>query len=86
MTQCTTLNPGDRERILLDILKELDVLYQASMLDVYEQTWQNVEKIIQHLFPGFTLAYAEIYNAGTTRDQMHHMGHCLVPAERSVTR
>ena len=64
---------------LLTRLKELDTLYHTCSLEAYEQTWQSVEQQVQHTFPGFTIAYAEIYTAGSERRAHGGMRHVLLP-------
>lgn len=86
MNQCTTCHAADRERIVLASLRELDCLYQAENLETYEQTWQHVEQIIQHIFPGFTIAYAELYTAGQERTAHGGMRHVLVPLPERNTQ
>lgn len=83
----TTTQTQDTMSVLLASLRELDCLYHAGSLDVYEQTWQHVERLIQHIFPGFTIAYAELYNAGQERTAHGGMRHVLLPlAERNEAR
>lgn len=86
MKQHTNSENPDMQRIVLASLRELDCLYHTGTLDVYEQTWQHVEGIIQHLFPGFTIAYAELATAGSDRTAHGGMRHVLVPTERNAVR
>ena len=64
---------------ILTGLQELDRLYHADCLEAYGQLWQAVAKQVQHAFPGFTIAYAELYNSGISRLQDATMSHVLVP-------
>jgi len=69
---------------ILILLQELDCLYKQDSLEEYEQTWQRVELQIRKAFPDFTIAYAEIYNAGMQREAHGGMRHVLLPQyERS---
>jgi hypothetical protein len=79
MEQCTTLHALDRERTVLTSLEQLDSLYQAENLAAYEQTWQEICQQVRHLFPGFTVAYAELYTAGHGRNAHGGMRHVLLP-------
>ncbi len=60
-------------------LQELDLLYHSDSLEEYEQTWQIVAQSIRQMFPGFTLAYAELYTAGIGRRAHGGMRHVLFP-------
>ncbi len=65
-------------------LLALNRLYCDASLDEYEQAQQTLEKRIQQLFPGFTIAYAvEIDMVGTGEAAYHHGGimHVLFPLE-----
>ena len=64
---------------ILTLLQELDRLYSLDTLAEYEKTWQLVGRQIEQVFPGFTIAYAEIYNSGTSRLSDGSMHHVLVP-------
>jgi hypothetical protein len=64
---------------ILTGLQELDRLYQQDCLEAYEQLWQSVAQQVQHAFPGFTIAYAELYNSGISRLSDTTMSHVLVP-------
>ena len=66
------------QRILTG-LQELNRLYHEDSLDAYEQHWQKVAKLVRHAFPGFTIAYAELYNSGISRLSEATMSHVLVP-------
>lgn len=39
-------------------LQELDTLYHAGDLDLYEQYWQKACQHAERYFPGFTIAHA----------------------------
>lgn len=64
---------------ILTQLQKLDSLYYSGSLDVYEMTWQTVESQIRQMLPGFTIAYAEIYMAGSAREPDGRMTHVLLP-------
>jgi hypothetical protein len=61
------------------LLQELDRLYHSDTLAEYETKWQIIAQQIQHVFPGFTIAYAEIYNSGSEREAHGGMRHVLAP-------
>ena len=63
---------------ILASLQELDRLYHQDSLEAYEQHWQITAKIVQQAFPGFTIAYAELYNSGISRLSDAAMSHVLV--------
>lgn len=63
-------------------LQELDQLYNAGDVDQYEQYWQKACQHAEHFFPGFTIAYAELFNSGSERDAHGGMRHVLVPIAR----
>jgi len=68
-------------------LLALNHLYCEASLDEYEQAQQALEKRIQQLFPGFTVAYAvEIGMVGTGEAAYHHGGvmHVLFPLEEKA--
>ncbi len=65
---------------LLTLLEELDRLYCSETLSEYEQTLHHLEQQVQQIFPGFTIAYAEIAIVGCKREQHGGMRHVLVPA------
>ncbi len=65
-------------------LQELDRLYNAGDLDLYEQYWQQVCQHAEHFFPGFTIAYAELYNSGIDRISDGSMQHVLVPKTQGI--
>ncbi len=64
---------------ILTGLQELNRLYHADCLEAYEQHWKTTAKLVQRAFPGFTIAYAELYNSGTSRLSEATMSHVLVP-------
>lgn len=66
---------------MLHVLAELNTLYHTDTLEVYELRYQEVVQRIETLFPGFTLAYAELYNAGADRYAHGGMRHVLAPKE-----
>ena len=78
MNHPATIEQLAREHILTS-LRELDSLYHTGTLRKYEQTWQTVEQQVQQSFPGFTIAYAEIYTAGAEREAHGGMRHVLLP-------
>ena len=63
---------------ILRQLQELDDLYHAGDFDQYEQYWQQACQHAEHFFPGFTIAYAELYNSGASRLSDGSMRHVLV--------
>jgi hypothetical protein len=65
-------------------LQELDRLYHAGDLDLYEQYWQKACLHAEHFFPGFTIAYAELSNSGIDRLADGSMRHVLVPQPQNV--
>ena len=64
---------------ILPLLQDLDRLYCSNTLTEYEQTLQTVAEQVAQTFPGFTIAYAEIYTAGSERYQHGGMRHVLLP-------
>ena len=64
---------------ILPLLQELDRLYYSTTLTEYEQTLQHIVQQIQQTLPGFTVAYAEIYTAGSERYAHGGMRHVLLP-------
>lgn len=60
-------------------LQELDRLYHSDTLAEYETKWQIVAQQIQQEFSGLTIAYAEIFNAGSEREAHGGMRHVLLP-------
>jgi hypothetical protein len=70
---------------ILVSLQELDRLYHADALRAYEQTWQTVEQQVRLAFPGFTIAYAEIFTAESERRAQEGMHHVLFPKPRETS-
>jgi hypothetical protein len=70
---------GNAMQHILTGLQELNRLYHQDSLEAYEQLWQATAKLIQQAFPGFTIAYAELYNSGISRLSDVTMSHVLVP-------
>lgn len=68
---------------IFTLLHELDRLYRSDSLEVYETRWQIVAQQIQQVLPGFTIAYAELYNSGIFHLPDGSMHHVLVPQQRS---
>ncbi len=66
-------------RHILTLLQELDRLYEKDSLELYEKQWQETAKLIQRMFPGFTIAYAELFNSGVCRLSDAAMRHVIVP-------
>jgi hypothetical protein len=66
---------------ILTQLQELDNLYCSDSFEVYDKTWQTVEQQVQQTLPGFTIAYAEIYNSGNERKALGGMRHVLLPTQ-----
>ena len=64
---------------ILTNLQELDRLYHEDSLDAYEKLWQQTARLVRHTLPGFTIAYAELYNSGMSRLSDTAMRHVLVP-------
>ncbi len=62
-------------------LQELDRIYHLDNLSAYEQTWQTVEQQVRYMFPGFTIAYAELYTSGNQRTAHGRMRHVLLPCK-----
>ncbi len=69
---------------VLTLLQELDRLYHSDTLAEYEKTWQLVAQQIEQKFPGFTIAYAEIYNSGIARLSDGTMRHVLIPQTQGI--
>lgn len=65
-------------------LQELDHLYHAGDLELYEQYWQTACQHAEHFFPGFTIAYAELSNSGIDRIPDGSMRHVLVPKVQGI--
>jgi hypothetical protein len=81
MHQFTT-NQGLDQPHILAMLKALDSLYYECPLPAYEQQLQVVAQLVEHHFPGCTIAHAEVYTAGATREKLGSMRHVLLPVER----
>ena len=64
---------------ILQSLHELDRLYREDSLEAYEKQWQETARLVKRLLPGFTIAYAELYNSGISRLSDAAMSHVLVP-------
>ena len=64
-------------------LQELDRVYHADTFDVeaYEHMWLSVEQQVRLVYPGFTIAYAEVYTTGSERQAHGGMRHVLFPLE-----
>ncbi len=69
--------------ILFTLLQELDRLYTSETLQEYEEAVISVGRHVGERYPGFTVAYAEIYNAGADREPLGSMRHVLLPTERT---
>ncbi len=69
---------------ILTNLQVLDRLYHSNSFEAYEEHWQKTAKLIQHVFPGFTIAYAELYNSGISRLSDAAMRHVLVPQTQGI--
>lgn len=67
------------------MLHQLDDVYHTGGLETYEQCWQRIASHVAHLYPGFTLAYAEIATAGEDRYSHGGMRHVLVPQQEQGT-
>jgi hypothetical protein len=65
-------------------LQELDRIYHAGDFDQYEQYWQIACQHAQHFFPGFTIAYAELYNSGIDRTPDCSRHPVLVPKAQGL--
>jgi hypothetical protein len=81
MKQFTTYQGLEKPHILA-MLKELDHLYYECPIAAYEQQLQVVTAQVEHHFPGCTIAHAEVYTAGATREKLGSMRHVLLPVER----
>jgi hypothetical protein len=72
-------------QLILTLLHELDCCYRSGSLEAYEHNWQIVAAQVNQTFPGFTIAYAEIYTVGSEREAHGGMRHVLLPKpERST--
>jgi hypothetical protein len=65
-------------------LQELDRLYNMGGLEVYEQYWLKACQHAEHFFPGFIIAYAELYNSGIDRVADVSMRHVLLPKVQGI--
>ncbi len=70
---------NDRLKEILTLLQELDLTYHQDSLAEYERKYQAAEHQVRQTLPGFTLAYAEIYTAGSSRSADGRMTHVLLP-------
>ncbi len=70
---------------ILCLLHQLDEIYYTDLAS-YEQLWQEVCQQVERLFPGFSLAHAEVYTEGQERIVTGGMHHVLLPIESSVTK
>jgi hypothetical protein len=68
---------------ILTSLQELDRLYTSNALAEYEKTWQIAAWQIEQELPGFTIAYAAIYNSGIARLADGSIRHVVVPQKPS---
>ena len=64
-------------------LYELDELYYTAPLAIYESALQSAINQLEQAFPGFTVAFAEIYTTGSKRQAHGGMRHVIMPTERS---
>lgn len=78
MKHSITQQELDPQRILTS-LAELDSLYYPGNFQAYEQAWQILCQEVEQTFPGFTIAYAELYNAGSEREPLGSVRHVLAP-------
>ena len=65
-------------------LQELDRLYHAGDFEAYEQSWLIACHHAERYFPGFTIAYAELYTSGNDRIPDGSMHHVLLPKPQDV--
>ena len=70
---------SQNQSIIQQQLYELDKLYHTAPLAIYETALQAAITQIERAFPGFTIAYAEIYAAGSQREAHGGMRHVLLP-------
>jgi hypothetical protein len=63
---------------ILVLLQELDRVYHSGSLAEYERKYQTVEQKVRQTLPGLTIAYAEIYTAGSSRAADGRMTHVLL--------
>jgi hypothetical protein len=69
---------------ILTLLQELDQLYNQDSIEMYEKQWQEIATLIQRMFPGFTIAYAELYNSGMSCLSDAAMRHVLLPKPQGI--
>jgi hypothetical protein len=72
---------------LRQALLDLDELYHSLTIAEYEQERAKVERRVQELLPGFTVAYAvEIGSVGSGEEGYTHGGvaHVLMPVRKKV--
>jgi hypothetical protein len=62
-----------------DALRELDELYDTPTFGNYEAQWRLVAKEIERDYPGFSLAYAQVFTTGIRRVTRGEYRHVLVP-------
>lgn len=65
-------------------LQELDELYYTASLALYEATLYVAIAQLEHILPGFTIAFAEIYTIGSERQAHGGMRHVFMPTEGSA--
>lgn len=65
-------------------LQELDELYYTAPLALYEATLRLAIAQLEHILPGFTIAFAEIYTIGSERQAHGGMCRIFVPVERNA--
>lgn len=73
------------QSIIYQQLQELDELYYTVPLAIYEATLQLAIAQLERMFPGFTIAFAEIYTIGSARQAHGGMCHVIMLEEREVT-
>ena len=64
---------------ILTRLQELDQLYHSETLAEYEMKWQIAAQQVEQEFPGFNIAYVELYSSGIARLQDGSLRHVVVP-------
>ena len=69
---------------ILTSLLELDRLYHEDSLDAYENLWQETARLVRQTLPGFTIAYAELYNSGIDRKPDGSLRHVLLPKPQGI--
>jgi hypothetical protein len=68
-----------KQSTLTQQLQKLDELYHITPLDVYEAALHSAIQQLKQTLPDFTIAYAEIFNAGSERAAHGGMRHVLLP-------